>query len=136
MEFGKLEKSDIIEFFARYISPSSSTRTKLSIVIQSQRVQLERSASLALLADSPALSTFLDTKPTLPQILAFVEGMEVAESQRGALLLAVAKLGEVPSLPKGVEEIIDLESYRAGLARGGPTLVVGHFEADLSAVHL
>ncbi|KAF2818106.1 LuxS/MPP-like metallohydrolase [Ophiobolus disseminans] len=69
-EIRKLSKEDMIEFFADFISPSSSKRAKLSVHLISQA----KSSETMLLGKIPAAAT-VHTPTLLPQDLSVLEGL-------------------------------------------------------------
>lgn len=117
----RLSKGDLVAFFARYISPSSPERTKLAVLLRSQRFQ---SAALDPLLDAvrqvaPEKADEADrlvaSKPTIEQVEAFVD----ATGAHPALKTEVDKLRMLPALPTGVRELEekDVESFRKTLER-------------------
>ncbi|GAA5999333.1 uncharacterized protein JCM10292_001210 [Rhodotorula paludigena] len=117
----RLSKEDLIAFFARYISPSSPERTKLAVLLRSQRFQ---SAALGPLLDAvrqvapekaDEAERLVAAKPTIEQVEAFVD----ATGAHPALKNELAKLELLPALPSGVRELEekDVESFRKTLER-------------------
>jgi insulysin len=139
----KLTKFDILAFCATFIAPSSPTRTKLSILMRSQRLQPTALAPLITIFDDilpePAKSDatkLLASKPTLAEVKAFVakafvDGSEIPEAVEREL----RALGKLPELKEGVREILEdeVEIFRRGLEKAGPVLAVDDYKSDLLA---
>ncbi|GAA6048954.1 hypothetical protein JCM3770_007136 [Rhodotorula araucariae] len=119
----QLTKADLAAFFDQYISPSSPSRTKLSILLRSQRFQpatlegfvsVVRDAAPDKVGEAEAL---VASKPTLAQLQAFASAL----GGEGAVTVqsAVEKLRLLPPLPAGVRELKqdEVEAFRRGLER-------------------
>ncbi|GAA5908366.1 hypothetical protein JCM6882_007915 [Rhodosporidiobolus microsporus] len=141
-----LSKGDIAAFFERFISPSSASRTKLSILMRSQRLQpaaLEpflaavRAAYPPEVADEAA--ALAASKPTLAQLDDFVgskstSGSSSDESVREEL----EKLRGPVKLPEGAKELREEEvvSFLQSLPKAEGYRPVATFDEDLQKAHL
>lgn len=88
--------------------------------------ELESTLSAELRVEANSL---LANKPTLGQIQTFVNKIDA--SNRVTEL--VGGLGEMPVLPEGVQEILELDVFRSGLKRADKVEPVGDFRSDLVA---
>ncbi|GAA5870391.1 hypothetical protein JCM1840_004712 [Sporobolomyces johnsonii] len=134
----QLTKKDIVDFFQTYISPSSSSRTKLSILMRSQRLQpaaagplltaIRASAPSPIADDAAALFT---SKPTLAQIEEFIQSK--IPSPASEIKVEMEKLRELPVLKDGVRELEEqeVEPFRRGLALAEGYKPVADFSEDL-----
>ncbi|GAA5919925.1 hypothetical protein JCM1841_000046 [Sporobolomyces salmonicolor] len=134
----QLTKKDIIDFFQTYISPSSSSRTKLSILMRSQRLQpattgpllaaIRASASSAVADAAAALFT---SKPTLAQVDEFIQSK--IPSLSSEIEVETEKLHKLPVLKDAVRELEEqeVEPFRRGLALAEGYKPVTDFSEDL-----
>ncbi|GAA5969986.1 hypothetical protein JCM11641_000219 [Rhodosporidiobolus odoratus] len=139
----QLDKTAILAFFNRYISPSSPSRTKLAILLRSQRLQpttLESfvsTVSTAYPSEAEAADSLATGKPTLPQVEAFVAALSNEASNEIAeeVSIELEKLRGLPKLPDGVRELAeeDIDTFRASLTRGEPYKPRETYEEDLGA---
>lgn len=119
----KLTKSDLVAFFDRFISPSSPTRTKLSVLMRSQRFQPSALDPFLAVVREVAPSRVDDAvklvadKPTLAQLEAFVGGLTA--SSAGKLEAELQRLKALPPLPEGTREVEadGVDEFRRGLER-------------------
>ncbi|BGP38162.1 metalloprotease [Rhodotorula kratochvilovae] len=136
----KVTKPDLVAFFDQFISPSSPSRTKLSILMRSQRFQpaaLEAFLGTVRAAAPEEMSEaekLVADKPTLAQLEAFagVLGGEGA----AAVHAEVEKLRALPPLSAGTQELKpeEVEAFRRGLERAEgykPVLEEAHETARL-----
>lgn len=134
---GQITQPEIVAFFGAFIRPSS-TRTKLSILMRSQRYQAEvLQPLLSALSDLPAdalssAAALLASKPTLTELTAFVEAHASGQERVQEALDGIRKL---PELREGVHEIDSVEAFRSGLERSDAIVPVDDFASDL-APHL
>ncbi|KAK4053128.1 metalloprotease [Microbotryomycetes sp. JL201] len=139
-----LAKQDIVDFFRRYIHPSSNRRAKLSILMRSQRMQPDALASLiesigqAGLEDEAVAGlkdSLLKAKPTVAQAKAFVDQAFRDSHMPDHVRQELDRLETVPALPSDVKEIHEqeIESFRHQLELGPPVEAVGDFRTDLEA---
>ncbi|GAA5926522.1 hypothetical protein JCM10213_002375 [Rhodosporidiobolus nylandii] len=138
----QLTKPDILAFFTRYISSSSPSRAKLSILMRSHRLQpaaLEPfSAAVKTVYPSLAdeVATFTTSKPTVAQLDAFVREKLASEGQIADSVEAeVEKLKQPASLPEGAEELHEegIDAFRASLKKAEGYKPVKTYEEDLGA---
>ncbi|ORY54263.1 Metalloenzyme, LuxS/M16 peptidase-like protein [Leucosporidium creatinivorum] len=140
-----LTKADITTFFRTFFHPTSSSRSKLSILMRSQRLQPTALAPLLTLIQQqePALPSerleearkvLEEGKPTLEDLRAAVEkafGGDVPSLVKGEM----ERVAEKAQLREGTMEILEeeVESWRAGLEKGEEVKPVGDFATDLEA---
>lgn len=135
LEISSITSSELATFFQTYIL-LSPTRTKVSILMRSQRFQAEDLASLTTELEATLSAELraeanspLANKPTMGQIQTFVNKIEATKRVKEV----VSRLGEMPVLPEGVQEILDLDVFRIGLKRADKVEPVGDFRSDLVA---
>ncbi|GAA5906213.1 hypothetical protein JCM8208_000664 [Rhodotorula glutinis] len=118
-----LSKPDLVAFFDRFISPSSSTRTKLSVLIRSQRFQ-PAAFEPFLAAVRKARPDKVDEatklvadKPTLAQLDALVVDLALDDSVE--VKAEVERLRALPPLPQTTREVRadEVDGFRRGLER-------------------
>lgn len=126
-----LSKSDIITFFQTYIHPSS-TRTKLSVLMRSQRLQPE--ALHDLVARLPEVhkaagEALAASKPTKRQIVDFFNALGVDAAN------AIEEATRLPVLPQSVVEIAadEVDKFRSSLQRAEKVVPADNFKSDLLA---
>lgn len=118
-----LSKPDLVAFFARFISPSSSTRTKLSILMRSQRFQpAALEPFLAVVREArpdkvDEANKLVADKPTLAQLEAFVSALALDDSNK--VKIELERLRGLPSLPAAAREVKadEVDAFRRGLER-------------------
>lgn len=143
-----LTKSDITTFYHTFFSPASTTRSKLSILMRSQRLQplalapllhLLQQQSTPLPAEQveEARKTLEEGKPTLEEVRMLVARLFATEE--GGVPTAVQvefeRLGKKEKLKDGTREIEEgeVDGFRAGLKKGEGVRPVGDFVTDLEA---
>lgn len=137
----RVSRSDVLAFFERFISPSSSSRTKLAILYQSQRLQHADLAALleAIKTAAPEkageASTFARTKPTTEQLEVF---LRERFSNNSEVLAALHKIKVPRALPGGTKELReeDIEPFRQGLQRAEGYRPVASDEDLQAGAHL
>ncbi|GAA5943355.1 hypothetical protein JCM3775_005906 [Rhodotorula graminis] len=126
-----LSKPDLVAFFDRFISPMSSTRTKLSILMRSQRFQPDildpflaavRKARPDKVDEAAKL---VADKPTLAQLEALVSELALGDSDNSTVELE--RLRETPPLPATTREVKahEVDAFRQGLERAEGYRAVG-----------
>ncbi|GAA6026785.1 hypothetical protein JCM8097_005860 [Rhodosporidiobolus ruineniae] len=143
---GKLTKPDVVAFFERYVFPSSTSRTKLAILMRSQRLQpAALEPFLAAVKDAypskaDEVTSFAASKPTLREVDEFVASKlaTAGEGVEKRVQEEVEKLAVLPPLLAGVKELddADLDAFRASLARAEGYKPVQDFEEDLAVARL
>lgn len=134
IEFAKLTKEDIVRFFEEYIKPTSGRRTKLSVLMRSQRYQPGDLDRLAEVVGGEEVRKLIEGKPTLAQIRSFVASIASPETREQAEGV-VEELATLPALQDGVVEVIgSATNFRSGRTRAKAPLIVGEYRSDLEAV--
>lgn len=133
-EFAKLTKDDIVEFFEEFIKPSSGTRTKLSILMRSQRYQPSALRRLGEVMEGEEMRELIESKPTIAQLRSFIARVQ-STKERIELESVLEEVVALPSLEEGVVEVIgSATDFRDGRTRARAPLVVGEYTSDLDAV--
>lgn len=134
VEFAKLGKEDIVDFFEESIKPSSETRTKLSILMRSQRYQPSALGRLGEVLEGEEMRKLIQGKPTVAQLRSFIAGADSPE-KRLELEGVLEELIALPSLKEGIIEVMgSATEFRKGRTRAQAPLVVGDYTSDLEAV--
>ncbi|GAA5862935.1 hypothetical protein JCM3774_006692 [Rhodotorula dairenensis] len=120
-----LEKSDLKDFFDRFVAPASSERAKLAVLYRSQRVQPTALNALVDTVESSApgklqaAKELAECKPTRVQVEAFIRSLDPLIHRHFDHILA--DLDAVPPLPAGTEEIsadkASVDAFRQSLRR-------------------
>ncbi|SCV68931.1 BQ2448_1951 [Microbotryum intermedium] len=117
-----LTRTDLVEFFNTFIRPGARKRSKLSILIRSQRLQYDTLKALEkLLSSDEKVTTLLKSKPTLGQLETgirefYPEGQDVPQNVKKEM----EKLAHLPVLEgEGVKELLEqgIEEWRRGLEK-------------------
>ncbi|GAA6001195.1 hypothetical protein JCM10207_007455 [Rhodosporidiobolus poonsookiae] len=133
-----LSKADMLAFFSRYISPSSTSRTKLAILMRSQRLQpssldaLVSAVRSAHPSSAEAVDTLAASKPTLDAVEDFVR-TTLGDNVDEAVFVALEKLKKLQSLPESATELKEdeVEGFRRSLPLAEGCKAVKTYEEDL-----
>ncbi|GAA5879693.1 hypothetical protein JCM8547_008957 [Rhodosporidiobolus lusitaniae] len=141
----QLKKTDIFDFFNRFISPSSPSRTKLTILMRSQRLQPAALEPFLAIVRSTAPSaaeaaaSLVASKPTIERLVEFVHSQRGQMEDAWAVEAELEKLQELAPRPDGMRELREeqLNDFRKSLPRApGYKPVVSTYEEDLVQAHL
>lgn len=140
-----LTKADITTFFHAFFHPTSPTRSKLSILMRSQRLQPAALAPLLSLVQQQESSLpseqfkeirkmLEEGKPTSEDLRALVEKVYAGKVPSG-VMDELKRVAEKAELREGTTEIEEgrVESWRSGLEKGEGVKPVGDFATDLEA---
>lgn len=136
-----VKKESLLEFYDTYISPTSSSRSQLAVLLRSHRIQAQEllplSNELSSILEKPYLDEYISlatSKPTFEQIKKFVDSIKSPLSPSIAKL--ILELEQKPELLAGATEIEDIESFRLGLKRAERVLPIDDYRTDLLAENL
>lgn len=122
-----LNKADLKEFFETYISTTSPKRAKIAVLYRSQRLQPGTLDALLALTERVALrkleeaKELVANKPTLEQVEAFIDGLDLSSAARSEYDRVLVDLRTLPPVPAGAEEIradqASIDAFRKSLPR-------------------
>lgn len=115
------------EFFETYISTTSPKRAKIAVLYRSQRLQPGTLDALLALTERVALrkleeaKELVANKPTLEQVEAFIDGLDLSSAARSEYDRVLVDLRTLPPVPAGAEEIradqASIDAFRKSLPR-------------------
>jgi insulysin len=139
-----MTKDEIIASFMKYVHPSSQTRSKMSIHVESQAFTPTQAVELLQViqqnkipVDQTAFDTFIATTPSISELEVFAKNYldsftEVPSENKDAVMNAVRKLKEFGPMPKGATLITDTIAFKNSLTLAPPAKPMEDYKDFLS----